>query len=1507
MRFWDPGRGNMEYQNSYSHHTRPSRKSIVNGARALIVFFVAMALLTSLPMSAPDVKGARLINTFKDGETSMLIEFTTDPLPGEVATVYLKVKADATVAQATMKASAVMLELSNAFSLQAAPTFTLANRGIDTSGDLNGDGLTELVLTAPGRNTNQGYIGGFAGRNTGYVTNPQEIIIQGTTNNDFLGWALSTGGDIDGDGYDDLVSSRIKMDFGTSTGTGVGDVLIWWGGRTISANPDVTISYGSSGDMFGYDVWADGDINGDGNMDLVVGAPRHVENTNNPGRAYVYHLDGNRTISNAPNITLTGTDNGDAFGYLVRICGDVNGDGYDDVLVTAPSHNGTGTDFDVGKAYVYHGSSSGIKTTADWTYTGTEQSDLLGYSATGVGDVNDDGYDDILLGVPNYDTSTITDAGAGLVFYGGSGGLSSSPDVTIEGDTGTGWLGYDVAYCQDINGDGIDDFVLSAPNTSNGTLTSNGHIQVHFGDSGGVNSAPDKKLGGWYTNGDMGSSVGPCGDGNGDGYSDVCAGDMTILHTYVFYGGADAAAPKINLDDVEIWSKSDALRGDAEIPDFSIKLNAYIQAHQGEEDEYGNLIVPINVSLGRAGKIKLHSIIIQIYKLVVPTGFDARPMAEGNAVRLSWDDHTAKTDDISKMAIEFWNGTDWEELEKVSKRNTTHVIRGLEDGTEYRFRLRAFDGDVQAYSIPSVEVAVTPGDTKAPDKVINLLTVEDRDLMGINVSWAASDEDTANYEVWSNKSGEWAVLTNVSAPMTYYIDTDVEDGPRYFYRIRAWDEVPLESPLSTIVWGVLNDLEPPSIPTGLRIEVVSSGRALTISWNLNTDDTVAYSIESNRTGDWREVILMGMNDDTYTDTGLEDDVRYYYRMRARDEADNPSNFTAIVSAITVDSEPPVAPTGLTVEPRPVGNMLRLTWDLNTDDTASYLIYIWDETSSVWELKGQVSQGTSMYEITGLENGVSYQFRVKAVDGADSESEWSNEVTARPADTHPPDIPQGIRTELDPNGRAVNISWDTNNDDTVAYVIMQWSGTRWVEVGMVDHPQDWLYIDGLENNQPYAYVVRSLDEADNESPNSLRVDVIPTDTIRPEPPVFLDLPPSTNEKDQVLRGYCEPNVKITVYLNLYPQDPVYCDDDGYFEVTLRLKSGPNEVTAEAEDDAGKSDMSIRHTIYVDLAGPSVESTVPETATKNVERINFTFEVTFTEEVKLDSIKAYLVKGKFDTSTLVANIGSSNNIIPVLKEYNRVRSVVTFEVTEELDGTSDYSILVYGVEDLAGNSLDYPQGAFSIQVQTESGGTSDNGGTTDDGGFGSLAIYVAAAIVIILVVVIAIFLVSRSGARDEVVTDREIRAAPLAESSPETQRPDIATLYEEAYEERGEAEPEHHDVEAGLGDWLAEQDKASQEAEVEARRLMEEMHSDAPPPEDTGPIEKVPPGVVEERAVPAYHMDTPETEGTDDEAAEEETEEEVEEEADEEADAAALLDELEEDLESSSEDEEKEKED
>ncbi len=1502
----------MEYLN-YVSVSPTWKRHLKDSARAFIIFAVALGMLMSMPVQSPDVEAARIVMTFDDGTESKIVEFTSDPLPGERATVYLKLRGDVTVTQAAMNASAVLLEQS--WQVGATGLAGLAI-GIDISGDLNGDGYTELIVTAPATGGAQGFIAGLVGRSTGYQIPPQDIGIQGTTANDWLGYGLSTGADLNKDGYDDMVTSRLEIDPSTPAATGTGDVLIFWGGsRLINTTPDLILTTGSNGDMFGFSVSTDGDLNGDGNPDLAGGAPRNILNTNNPGRAHVFYGNGNTSMPSAPNQTVTGTDNGDGFGTVVHICGDVNGDGYDDLLVGAPGHNST-SDFDVGKIYVYHGSSSGIGTTADWTYEGENEEDLLGFSATGIGDANGDGYGDIVVGVPLWDDGSTADVGQALVFYGSSSGLSTTPDVTIEGSTGNGALGADVAHAGDINDDGLGDFVIGAPNTNNGSMTDSGSTQVHFGNENGVNATPAKVLYGWEADGDMGISVGPGGDGNGDGYDDIIVGDTTLQFTYVYYGGPDAKDPKLYVDDTEIWSYHGSYPGTARTDDFADQLNAYIQSHQDDVDVNGDLMVPINVSMSAKGKLKLDDVVVQFFRLVKPTGLQAAPVPSGGALKLTWDDHTIKQDDISKMAIEMWNGTGWEEIEKVAKNAKEYIVTGLTDGVQYEFRIRAFDGAVQAYSEASDTASAIPSDTKAPGKVLNVMVLEDRDVMGVNISWDPSDEDTVNYEIWSNKTGAWEVLINVTGNMSYYVDTDVEDGPWYWYKVRGWDEVPLIGEFSAIARGRLLDLTGPAIPTNFRASTVPTGRALRLTWDLNTDDTVAYSLESNKTGPWKEVALLPRSVSEYVDTGLSDGTTYWYRLAARDESDNPSNYTGKISATPVDSTPPAAPSGLEVAARPAGEALRLSWDLSTDDTTQYNVYMYDPGEGDFVMVAQVLVIYDQYDVSSLVNGESYRFRIKGQDAAGLESEWSNEVTGIPVDTFPPAIPGGIEFKLDPNGGAVNLSWEPNTDDTVAYRVLIWNGplSRWDMVDEVDHPQTYYAVEDLNNNEPYAFVVRAVDEGGTESPNSQRVDVIPKDTTAPPAPEFIGLPAVTNSKDLTVSGTCQPGATIALIINNLRQDETaLCDEGGAFSIIVRLKNGPNDIIAEALDDSGLTTSSSRFTVRVDVEAPTVLSTEPADGTRDVTRYNLTYLVYFSEDVKDTSIKSIVRKDRVELAQMLtyAQSGAADNIVPRLVSYDRVRYRATFEIDDVLVGDSAYTILIYDIEDAAGNTLEL--NGHTIQLFTVEGGGGDGGDGGGDEGIGSLAWIIAAVVIIILVVVVAFLLVSRSGTHEEIEVDRSVFEGPSFDDEPTPQRPDIQEMYSEAYTERDDEDTEHHDVEGGLGDWLAEQERKSQEADEETKRLVEEMQSTTPPPEDTGPIEEVPPDMLpESEYTAAYHIDAPAEEAPEseepvekaDEEADEETSEEADEEADEEPteedDAVALLDELEEELESEKED-------
>ena len=144
------------------------------------------------------------------------------------------------------------------------------------------------------------------------------------------------------------------------------------------------------------------------------------------GRAYVYY--GGPGADAVADLTLTGEAAGDLFGYSVSGAGDVNGDGYADVIVGAYSDDAGGSD--AGRAYVYFGG-PGADAVADLTLTGAAASDWFGWSVSGAGDVNGDGYADVIVGGHSDDAGGM-DAGRAYVYFGGPG-ADAVADLTLTG------------------------------------------------------------------------------------------------------------------------------------------------------------------------------------------------------------------------------------------------------------------------------------------------------------------------------------------------------------------------------------------------------------------------------------------------------------------------------------------------------------------------------------------------------------------------------------------------------------------------------------------------------------------------------------------------------------------------------------------------------------------------------------------------------------------------------------------------------------------------------------------------------------------------------------------------------------------------------------------------------------------------------------------------------------------------------------------------------------------
>ena len=383
---------------------------------------------------------------------------------------------------------------------------------VSSAGDVNGDGYSDIIIGAPlndAGGTNAGRAYIYFG--SSIINSGVDVILTGLAADDRFGFFVTTAGDANGDGYSDVIVGAPLND---AAGANAGRCYVYFGGSTMNNTADIILSGATPGDQFGTSVSSAGDFNGDGFRDLVIGANLNDAGGSNAGRAYIYF--GGSTMNNVVDITLTGLAASDQFGISVSTAGDINGDGYGDVIVGALFNDGGGSN--AGRAYIYYGGGS-PDNTADLLLTGAAVGDQFGISVSTAGDVNGDGYSDVIAGA-NLNDATGTDAGSAYIYFGGST-PDNTPDVNLLGVAGDRF-GYSVSTAGDVNGDGYSDVIAGALQNDAGGADA-GRSYIYFGGINMKNTA-DAILTGAAAGDQFGISVSTAGDMNGDGYSDVIAG-----------------------------------------------------------------------------------------------------------------------------------------------------------------------------------------------------------------------------------------------------------------------------------------------------------------------------------------------------------------------------------------------------------------------------------------------------------------------------------------------------------------------------------------------------------------------------------------------------------------------------------------------------------------------------------------------------------------------------------------------------------------------------------------------------------------------------------------------------------------------------------------------------------------------------------------------------------------------------------------------------------------------
>ena len=402
------------------------------------------------------------------------------------------------------------LDGNNGFVLNGINGLDDSGKSVSGAGDINGDGFDDIIIGAPFADP-KGRIGAgesyvvFGGNSfapsleLNSLDGNNGFVLNGIDENDTSGLSVSRTGDVNGDGFADIIISAQGGD--PNGNSDAGESYVVFGRNSFAPSLELNSLDGSNGfvlngidpnDLSGTSVSGAGDVNGDGFDDIIIGAQSGDPNGNmSAGESYVV-FGGNsfapslelNALNGSNGFILNGLEVQDFSGLSVSSAGDVNGDGFADIIIGAPSAdpdiepNGGPLRLRGGESYVVFGRNSfapvleldNLDGSNGFVLNGIDQYDNSGRSVSGAGDINGDGFDDIIIGAPDADPNGNTRAGESYVVFGGNSFAASLELNTLNGNNGFAlnginiqdFAGYSVSSAGDVNNDGFDDVIIGS-------------------------------------------------------------------------------------------------------------------------------------------------------------------------------------------------------------------------------------------------------------------------------------------------------------------------------------------------------------------------------------------------------------------------------------------------------------------------------------------------------------------------------------------------------------------------------------------------------------------------------------------------------------------------------------------------------------------------------------------------------------------------------------------------------------------------------------------------------------------------------------------------------------------------------------------------------------------------------------------------------------------------------------------------------------------------------------
>ncbi len=401
--------------------------------------------------------------------------------------------------------------------------------------DVNGDGFGDVAYGAPGVVGGGSVLvfhGGAGGLTPGGVFNSPA---EGAR----FGASMANAGDINGDGFSDLV---VGDPMASPAGVvNAGRTLIYYGSRTGLQAAPLVLNGDFAGTEFGNAVASAGDVNGDGFGDIVVGWHRATRvGQMNAGAALLYY-GGPTGLRRIAELNIGALRVGDEMGTAVSGAGDMNRDGYADFIISAPRYSDGGFARGGLVMFVYGAGPEGT-VRFDTQIEGRSNNELFGTSLASAGDFNGDTYSDIIIGSPSFTGAGPAEAGRADLFLGGPMGIVVASRSSLIGAVGGTHIGASVGFAGDTNGDGFSDVLIGVPNATVNGHPNAGEFLAYFGSRTGTLDVPVRGDSPGQDNAEVGSFVIGGVDMYGRGSSDIAVsagvnflgapapGSVSLLH-----------------------------------------------------------------------------------------------------------------------------------------------------------------------------------------------------------------------------------------------------------------------------------------------------------------------------------------------------------------------------------------------------------------------------------------------------------------------------------------------------------------------------------------------------------------------------------------------------------------------------------------------------------------------------------------------------------------------------------------------------------------------------------------------------------------------------------------------------------------------------------------------------------------------------------------------------------------------------------------------------------------